>query len=255
MEIKGVFNSKIEQLFTVFFSSVKISRCRLRIKFDEDPLVVEENNYLTKTVNVSIVYDLDAWPKGPTSNFKFNKGLFGAANIVKNSDKEKYVYSGYRITFDSVGLWSFDNDIARNVISFSVDDSSPSHSENRKNNLFNIRWSPTFEINRRFGSPEKKFSINFAKANTKFCLSLHYNEDNSYLFVNGREILKFKANNKNVNFPTQFCLGIISSGFRASESTEVSLSGNVYDFSVDYSSTDKSDVLYIRIYLMVKNNI
>ena len=139
MEIKGVFNSKIEQLFTVFFSSVKISRCRLRIKFDEDPSVVEENNYLTKTVNVSIVYDLDAWPKGPTSNFKFNKGLFGAANIVKNSDKEKYVYSGYRITFDSVGLWSFDNDIARNVISFSVDDSSPSHSENRKNNLFNIR--------------------------------------------------------------------------------------------------------------------
>ena len=111
----------------------------MRIKFDEDPLVVEENNYLTKTVNVSIVYDLDAWPKGPTSNFKFNKGLFGATNIVKNSDKEKYVYSGYRITFDSVGLWSFDNDIARNVISFSVDDSSPSHSENRKNNLFNIR--------------------------------------------------------------------------------------------------------------------
>ena len=97
MEIKGVFNSKIEQLFTVFFSSVKISGCRLRIKFDEDPLVVEENNYLTKTVKVSIVYDLDAWPKGPTSNFKFNKGLFGATNIVKNSDKEKYVYSGYGI--------------------------------------------------------------------------------------------------------------------------------------------------------------
>ena len=102
---------------------------------------------------------------------------------------------------------------------------------------------------------KKKFSINFAKANTKFCLSLHYNEDNSYLFVNGREILKFKANNKNVNFPTQFCLRIISSGFRASQSTEVSLSGNVYDFSVDYSSTDKCDVLHIRIYLMVKNNI
>ena len=43
---------------------------------------------------------------------------------------------------------------------------------------------------------EKKLT----KSNTKFCLSLHYNDDNSHLFVNGNEIIKFKANNKNVNF-------------------------------------------------------
>ena len=60
-----------------------------------------------------------------------------------------------------------------------------------------------------FGSTEKKFSINFTKANTKFCLSLHYNANNSYLFVNGKEIFKFKADNKNINFPTQFHLGIL----------------------------------------------
>ena len=65
---------------------------------------------------------------------------------------------------------------------------------------------PTFGINGSFGSPENKFSINFSKANAKFCLSLHYNSDNSYLFVNGQEICKFKTDNKNVNFPTQFCL-------------------------------------------------
>ena len=46
----------------------------------------------------------------------------------------------------------------------------------------------------------------FSKANTKFCLNLQYNNDNSYLFVNGKEIFKFKADNKNVNFSTQFCL-------------------------------------------------
>ena len=34
----------------------------------------------------------------------------------------------------------------------------------------------------------KKIAINFTKANTKFCLSLHYNADNNYLFVNGKEI-------------------------------------------------------------------
>ena len=58
-----------------------------------------------------------------------------------------------------------------------------------------------------------------------------YNADSRSLFVNGREIFKFKADNKNVIFPTQFCLEIISTGFSASESREVSL--NVYDFSVD----------------------
>ena len=59
----------------------------------------------------------------------------------------------------------------------------------------------------------KKFSINFSKANTIFCLSLRYNGDVSYLFVNGKEIFKFKADNKNVNFPTQSCPGSISNEF------------------------------------------
>ena len=87
------------------------------------------------------------------------------------------------------------------------------------------------------------------------CLRFHYLADNSYLFVNGKEIFKFKGENKNVNFPTQFCLGSISNGFSATESGEVSLNGNVYDFLVDYSSIDKSDILNIHKYLMTKNDI
>ena len=77
-------------------------------------------------------------------------------------------------------------------------------------------------------------------------MSLHYNADNSYFFVIGKEI--FKADNKNINFPTQFCLGSISNGFSAAESREVSLYGNVYDLSVDYNSIDKSDILNIHKY-------
>ena len=84
---------------------------------------------------------------------------------------------------------------------------------------------------------------------------MHYNSDNSYLFVNGIEIYKFKASNKNINFPTQFCLGSISNGFSALESREVSLNGNVYYFSADYNSVDKSNILNIHKYLMIKNNI
>ena len=84
---------------------------------------------------------------------------------------------------------------------------------------------------------------------------MHYNHDNSYLFVNGKEIYKSKADNKNVHFSTQFCLGSISNKSDAVDSREVSLKGNVYDFSVDYNVIDKYDILNIHKCLMVKNNI
>ena len=45
---------------------------------------------------------------------------------------------------------------------------------------------------------EKMYSVNFTEKNIKFCLSLHYNGANSYLFVNGREIYKFRANDSKI---------------------------------------------------------
>ena len=50
--------------------------------------------------------------------------MFGATNIVKDSDKEKYVYSGNEIAFDGKGEWSFDNYYYRNDIIFGIDNSS-----------------------------------------------------------------------------------------------------------------------------------
>ena len=86
-------------------------------------------------------------------------------------------------------------------------------------------------------------------------MSLHYSADNSYLFVNGKDIFKFKADNKNVKFVTQFCLISSSNDFRASNSRELSSIANAYDFSVDYNFIDKSDILNIHKYLMNKNNM
>ena len=86
-------------------------------------------------------------------------------------------------------------------------------------------------------------------------MRFYYTGDISYLFGNGKENFKFKADNKNVNFPTQPCLGSVSSGFSATKSREVSLNGNVYDFWVDYNSVDKSDILNIHKYLTNKNDI
>ena len=64
------------------------------------------------------------------NNFKFKNWLFGATNIVKNSDKEMYVYSRFRITFDSACLCSFGNDY------YGVDNSSSSHADDNYNNNF-----------------------------------------------------------------------------------------------------------------------
>ena len=58
-------------------------------------------------------------------------------------------------------------------------------------------------------SAEKMYSINFTKKNIKFCLSLHYNGANSYLFVNGTEIIKFKAKDSEI-LAYSLCLGNIS---------------------------------------------
>ena len=107
------------------------------------------------------------------------------------------------------------NSTARNAIIFGVDSSSSSHVVD---NFLILGKGPTFGINGSSGLPEKKIGINLNKANTKFCLSLHYNADNSYMFANGKEIIK--ADKKNVNFPTRFCLENISDGFSATEPRE-----------------------------------
>ena len=89
---------------------------------------------------------------------------------------------------------------------------------------------------------KKKFDISFSKAKTKFFLSFHYNGNNSYLFINVKNIYKFKGNNKNINFPNKFCLGSISNKFDYFDSEEVSLKESVHNFSVDYDAI-KSDML------------
>ena len=90
-------------------------------------------------------------------------------NIVKNSAKGKLVYTDYRIAFDGAGWWIFSNDFARNVAIFI----SSSQADNCKNNSLVLSDGPTDVINGSTVVAEQKFSINFSKARTKFCLSLH----------------------------------------------------------------------------------
>ena len=66
---------------------------------------------------------------------QIKKLLVGETNTVKNSDEEKWVYSGYGIAFDVAGSWNFGNDHARNVEIFNVDNNSSSCTDNGKNNF------------------------------------------------------------------------------------------------------------------------
>ena len=160
------------------------------------------------------------------------------------------MHSGCGIEFDGKDEWHFCNGFPWNVIIFGIFNSLSSHSH-YKNKLFILSEGDTFSINGNFGTA---FYMNFSKANTKFCLSLHYDGD-SYFFVNGKEICKFEVSNKNINFPTQFRLGTLSNKFGAINSREVSLKGNEYNFTVDYNFIDISDILNIYKYLMAKDNM
>ena len=94
-------------------------------------------------------------------------------NIVKNSDEENFVYSGYKNFFDSAASWNFDDDTARNAIIFGVDNNSSPNVENRKQNFLLLLEVLTFDINGSYCSAEKNFSISFSKTDTNFYLSLH----------------------------------------------------------------------------------
>ena len=87
-------------------------------------------------------------------------------------------------------------------------------------------------------------SINFTKTNTKFCLILYYNGANSYLFVNGKEVHKFKAKDSKI-VATSLCLGNISKDFSVDNMKKTGLNEYVYDFIVDYDAIAVDDMLDI----------
>ena len=56
------------------------------------------------------------------------------------------------------------------------------------------------------------YSINSFEHDKKFCLNLHYNGSSNYLFVNGKEIINFKARDSEI-VASKICLGNVSNGF------------------------------------------
>ena len=128
------------------------------------------------------------------------------------------------------------------------------HIDNKGKDILILGFGPTQGLGEHSLTAEKMYSINFTVTKKKFCLSLHYNGANSYLFVNGTEIYTFKAKDSEI-VATPLCLGNISKDWSADDMKKTGFNGYVYDFSVDFDSTDVDDIKDIHMYLMKKNNI
>ena len=154
-------------------------------------------------INIYCVYKLDPIASSRDTSFTIQDALFGAMQITKNAtDNSKNNYKGYGICFDEGSLFGHTMSEGgrihitngRNVVIFGADIFSI-HATNRVNHIYVMGDGLTQGINDTTIYAEKKYFRNFTEPNVKFVLSLHYNGDDSYLFVNGRQELmhrKFK---------------------------------------------------------------
>ena len=146
-------------------------------------------------VNIYCVYKLDPIASTRDTSFTIQDALFGAIQITKNAtDNSKNNYKGYGICFDErsqVGHTMIEGGLThitngRNVLIFGADMSFSVHATNRANHIYVMGDGFTQGIHDTTLYVEKKYFRNFTEPNVKFVLSLHYNGDDSYLFVNGR---------------------------------------------------------------------
>ena len=174
--------------------------------------------------------------------------------MTKNADIDKYGYSSYGIGFDRKTTFSFPGTgFGQNLIIFGADMSSSAHIDNKKKDILILGKGPTQGLEYTL-TAGKVHSINFTVTKKEFCLSLRYNGANSYLFVNGTEIYKFKGKDYEI-VATPLCLENISKDWSADNMKITGFNRYVYNFRVDYDTTDVDDILDIHIYLMKKNNI
>ena len=194
--------------------------------FKQTKLIGPNNN---NVINIYIVYKIKAIFR--LSDYTVQNALFGGVKITKNAtDTSKHKYEWYGICFDEGGTFSkrgINN--GRNVLIFGVHENSLVHANNKANNIYVMGDLFVKGINDTTLYAEKIYGQNFTAVNKKFVLSLHYNGDDSYLFVNGKQKLKFKAKDDQI-VKEVFCLGNISDDWTAANAQRLKRRG----FGVKY---------------------
>ena len=236
------------------------------LKIDDETYVYLQGSYFQQNnvivtndknaISIYIAYKLDPISSTRDTTFTIQNALFGAMEITKNADTSKFKYKGYGICFDEGGSFSIGSiNNGRNALIFGVDESSVVHSNNKANNIYVMGDLFVQGINDTTLYAEKIYSQNFIQPSKKFILSLHYNGDDSYLFVNGKQELKFKCKTESL-VKEKLCIGNLCDKWTTSESEKTGLYGNIYDFVVDYKPIGGVDPIYdIHKYLITKHNI
>ena len=169
-------------------------------------------------INIYCVYKLDPIASSRDTSFTIQIALFGAMQITKNAtDNSKNNYKGYGICFDEGSQFGHTMSEGsrthitngRNILIFGADISFSIHRTNRANHIYIMGDGLTQGIHDTTIYAEKKYFRNFTQPNVKFVLSLHYNSNDSYLFVNGRQELKFKCKTDQL-VKEKLCLGDLS---------------------------------------------
>ena len=129
------------------------------------------------------------------------------------------------------------------------------HANNKANNIYVMDKDYIQKVNDTKMYAEKMYYRNFTDPGKKFVLSLHYNGNNSYLYVNGNQELKFKAKTHQL-VKEKLCLGNLSDQWTTSESEKTGLHGKIYHFVVDYEHVaGTAKILDMHRYLINKQTI
>ena len=228
--------------------------------FQQNKVIIPNND---NVINIYCVYEIQPIASSRDTTFTIQNALFGASQITENADTSKYNYKGYGMCFDERS--QFGHTIteggfahtanARNVLIFGADMSFSVHVTKRANNIYFMGDVLTQGNHDTTIYAEKNFYRYFTNPGKKFVLSLHYNGDDSYLFVNGRQELKFKCKTDQL-VKEKLCIGNLSDQWTTSESEKPGLCGNIYDFLVDYQAIIGVGPIYdMHRYLMTKHNI
>ena len=229
--------------------------------FHQHKGIIPNNN---NAINIYCVYQLDSIASSRDTSFTIQNVLFGAMQITKNAtDRDKNNYKGYGICFDERSQFGHaitENGVTytsnrRNVLIFGADMSFSVHATNKANHIYLMGDGLTQGINDTTIYSKKKYFKNFTGPNVKFVLSLHYNSNDSYLFVTGRQELKFKVKMDQL-VKEKLCIGNLSNKWTTSKSEKTGLYGNIYDFVIDYEDILLLKTVYdMHRYLMIKHDI
>ena len=178
--------------------------------------------------------------------------LFGSVKVTKNSDLDKYKYTGYGIGYGSHSEFLFtDGSYGKNFIIFGAHVSSSVHVDNKGKYILILVEGPTQGLDGTTFTAKAKYPISFTQSGKRFVLSLHYNGSNRFVFVNTTKVYQFKAKNSEITDYSLF-LGNVSKDFTINNIKKTGLKGAVIFFSVDFNPIDNNDILAIHEYLMKK---